>query len=266
MIATRIFRGTCRLTIVIFACLGMITGCETTPQTTSAEPAQNTLRVGVSTNAPPLIYKSGGKIGGLEAEFARAFANYLGKSLQFVELKWDDQIAALLDNKIDIIMSGMSITKLREMRIAFSEPYFRSGQMALIRSRDLTLFRSGYYSIVKTEKVGYVKNTTGEYFIQKFALDTRVSAFPNSKKGVEALIDKKIDVFIHDAPIILYLASEFETKGVTPLYSLLTEEYLAWAIRIEDTALLTAANNFLKKSKEDGTLGPMIQRWIPLSK
>ena len=252
--------------------IGLISGCLILGCTTATNiekvpeiiaPGENRLRVGVSPNAPPLIFKQDQTIVGLEADFAREFAEYLAKSLYFVELQWKDLIPALLDNRIDIIMSGMSITTLREMRIAFSAPYFKSGLMAMIRRNDAARFMIGYYSFTKSSAMGAVKNTTGEFFIKEQFGRIKKVLFSTSEEGVEALIDKKIDIFIHDAPIILYLASVYETNDVTPLYTLLTEEYLAWAVQKTDGKLLKSANSFIQTLEKDGKLKPMIQRWIP---
>jgi len=254
---------------VLIACwlaVGWIGGCASTPEQTSPTVAvENALRVGVSTNAPPLIFRQGGKIVGLEADFAGELAKYLGKSIQFVELKWKDQIPALLEKRIDIIMSGMSITALREVRIAFSTPYFTSGQMGLIRRKDEALFKTGFFALSKNSAIGAVKNTTGEYFVETQYGDVKKISFSTSEEAVRAVIDEKIDIFIHDAPIILYLASENETKGLTPLFVLLTREYLAWGIRKDDTELLTSANTFLKTINDNGRLKQMIQYWIPFT-
>jgi ABC-type amino acid transport substrate-binding protein len=250
--------------------MGVFIGCASsqkeTPLSETIPPSENLLRVGVSTNAPPLIFKQGQEIIGLEADFAREFARSLGKSLRFVELKWGDQIPALLDNRIDIIMSGMTITELRKVRIAFSESYFRGGQMALIRNEDAKRFSAWFYSIVKPERIGFVKDTTGEYFVERNIFRTKKFGFSTSKQGAKALIDKKIDLLIHDAPMILYIASEYESKGLAPVYSLLTEEYYAWGIRKQDTELLQAANTFLENLNTEGRLKAMILRWIPLAK
>jgi ABC-type amino acid transport substrate-binding protein len=73
-------------------------------------------------------------------------------------------------------------------------------------------------------------------------------------------------VFVHDAPIILQLALENEDKNLKPVFSVfLTEEYLAWGIRREDAAMLSAANRFLDAIKKDGRLMQMVKRWIPLA-
>jgi len=52
-------------------------------------------------------------------------------------------------------------------------------------------------------------------------------------------------MFIYDAPVVLRLASENESEGLTPVPIFLTEGYLAWALRYEDTDLLQKTNEFL---------------------
>jgi polar amino acid transport system substrate-binding protein len=267
MMIGKLFRKSLWIVLISLMVLYGSFGCAPVEKKSMPQPSDiKVLRVGVSTNAPPLIFKQGQQIVGLEADFARELAKYLGKSLEFVELKWKDQIPALLGNRIDIIMSGMTKTTLRQVRVAFSTAYFRSGQMALIRNDDAMRFKAGFYSIHHNMVIGAVKNTTGEYFVQKQFGNNKIVAFFTSREGVEALIHGDIDMLIHDAPIILYLASENETKSVTPLFSLFTEEYLAWAIRKEDIQLIESANTFLEALNKDRKLEPMIRRWIPFTK
>ena len=258
--------------LVIFS---LIIGCAAmdsskTASSADVQPDESILRVGVSTNAPPIIYKQGDKIVGLEAELAEEFAKFLGKSVSFVELEWEDQIPALLGNRIDIIMSGMTITKMRQVRIAFSEPYFRTGQMALIHQDSKKRIPGGYYSIYAWAiqiRFGVVKATTGEFFVKKhLSKAKKISSFPTSREAVKALKYREVDMVIHDAPIILSLAAENESEGLIALPSLLTEEYLAWGIRKNDVELLASANTFLETLKDDGRLNIIVNRWIPFTK
>ena len=136
--------------------------------TANIAPAPDLIRVGVTTNAPPLIYSKNGKVTGLEADLARKLGQFTGKKITFVELKWEDQIDALENNKMDIIMSGMSITQARQYRIAFSNPYLRSGQILLVRLAEKAKFATGIYSLMNSSHViGTVKDTTGDLFITK---------------------------------------------------------------------------------------------------
>lgn len=230
------------------------------------------LRVGVSTKAPPLVYKQGSEIVGLEPELAKEFGKFLGKSVVFIELDWVDQIPALLEGRTDIIMSGMSMTNTREYRIAFCEPYFRTGQIGLVRKKaEHYVPKPGYYGILAWTpaiKIGVVKGTTGEIVTRKhFGRAKKIVTYQTSEEAVAALQKKRydgyeIDLFINDAPIIHYLAAEKE--GVlAPLPALLTEEYLAWGVRKKDVELLESANAFVEMMKKEGKLNPIIKRWIP---
>src|SRR5436190_14578591 len=102
----------------------------------AAETNLSLLRIGVTPNAPPMVFKSEGHILGVEAELADALGRQLGRKVVFVEEKWDNLIDAVCDDKIDIIMSSMSITPTRSYRIAFSDPYLRVGQMVLARGDE----------------------------------------------------------------------------------------------------------------------------------
>jgi polar amino acid transport system substrate-binding protein len=231
-------------------------------------PDESILRVGVSTDAPPLISKQGGEVVGVEAELAREFAKFLGKSVRFIEIQWEEQIPALLDNRTDIIMSGMSVTKARQFRIAFSEPYFKTGLITLVRKADKYLFPPGYHGIYAQaiiRRIGIVKDTTGEFFVRKnYGAAKKISSFPTAKEAVEALKKKQIDLLIFDAPMVYVLAAENEWD-LAPLPTFLTEEYLAWGIRKNDVELLESANSFVETLRKDGRLTTIIKRWIPIT-
>jgi ABC-type amino acid transport substrate-binding protein len=73
-------------------------------------------------------------------------------------------------------------------------------------------------------------------------------------------------MFIHDAPIIFYLASENETNGLTALFVLLQEEDLAWAVRKDNKDLLNSANKFLTDPNQQEMIKKMTKFWIPIAK
>ncbi len=233
-------------------------------RTVKIAPDPSLLRIGVSTNAPPLIYKKNGKILGLETDLARRFGKFTGKKITFVETKWENQITALENNEIDIIMSGMTITNGRKYRIAFSTPYLRSGQIMLVRLRDKTLFSTGIYSLMNSNYIiGTVKDTTGDLFITQTINGAKIKSFSKSADAVKALINKKIDAFVYDAPMVCHYAAIHENEKLTPILTLATEEYLAWGIRKEDSELLTQANLFFQELNDKQQLQQIIRTWIP---
>jgi len=243
-------------------------GCATPPSAViEADPS--ILRVGVSADAPPLIYKLDEKVVGLEADMAMGLAEYLQRRAVLVEIPWEDQIPALLDNRTDIIMSGMSVTLARQYEIAFSKPYFKSGLMILVK--DLHKFRfinnaETAFAQSITWRIGVVQGTTGETFIRLKSTGAKsLTSYKNQEEALKALIAKRIDVFIHDAPMVLMMAAKYQSEGVKPLPIMLNEEYLGWGLRKDDAGLVEAVNAYIDQAKQNGTMQAIIKRWIPLA-
>lgn len=221
------------------------------------------LRVGVTPNSPPIIYKENGEIVGLEADFAKALASELKMGLELVELKWMDQIPSLQQGKIDIIMSGMTITQMRRMRINFADPYLRIGQMALIRMKDARKYILPYSVVKAKARIGVEKGTTGDFLVQRSLQNAKRREFSSVKKAVNALIRGKIDVVIHDAPVIMLQAANNEGNGLMLIRGYFTKEYLGWGINRDDKYLLNAVNNILERWVKWGKLKDMISQWLP---
>jgi len=236
----------------------------------SAHAADNevpsTLRIGTSASYPPLTFNADGKLQGMEADLGMAVGKHLKVKTQFVELAWDELIPALNDGRIDVIMSGMSVTDARSKQVLFTDPYMKIGQMALIRTADLVQWARPTALFTKGARVGVKTGTTGEAFARASLPDAAITGFDSIEQGTDALVAGKIDIFIHDAPTIWRLTANTATEkaGLMGLYRPLTEEYLAWAVRKKDKALADALNGALDTLKKDGTLNRVMGKWIPV--
>jgi polar amino acid transport system substrate-binding protein len=239
---------------------GLSAGCATVsaPQ---ADPGL--LRVGVAPNSPPMIFKQGDRYAGLEADFARALANELGRKAVFVEFPWEKLLPALEEGKIDVVMSNMSITQLRALRVDFANPYLSVGQMALIHRSDTREFPFGQAVLFTQKTIGVDKGTTGDLFVQERCRQATRETFSSPDKAVAALLQGKIDVFIHDAPVIWRLAAEHEADGLIALSPPLTKESLAWAFPVGQGEMRDAANDVLERWTTSGQLQRMIETWLP---
>ena len=236
----------------------------------SAHAADNavpsTLRIGTSASYPPLTFNKDGKLQGVEADLGTAVGKHLKVKTQFVELAWDELIPALNDGRIDVIMSGMSVTDARSKQVLFTDPYMKIGQMALIRTADLVQWARPTALFAKGARVGVKTGTTGEAFARASLPNAAITSFDSIEQGTDALVAGKIDIFIHDAPTIWRLTANTATEraGLMGLYRPLTDETLAWAVRKQDTALANALNGSLDVLKKDGTLGRTMGKWIPI--
>lgn len=230
---------------------------------TSGQEENKVLRVGVTPTGPPVIFLQGDKVSGIEADLAEQLGKYLGRRIEFVQLDFNALIPALLDNQIDIIMSGMSFTEMRAIRVNFSQPYMKVGQMPLVRRADLSKYTNTLGLLNTKGKVGVERGTTGDLFVQENFIYAERVPYLDIENAVKDLEHKKIDVFIYDSPVIWWLASENEGAGLSPLVVTLSEEFLAWAVRKDDLELLRQANNFLEEFRSSGNLNKVIKKWLP---
>ncbi|MGE5301151.1 MAG: transporter substrate-binding domain-containing protein [Acidobacteriota bacterium] len=221
------------------------------------------LRVGITPNYPPMIFKLNDKITGVDADLARRLGRELNRPVQFVELKWDQQIGALLEGEIDIIMSAMTITDARKVRINFTDPYLKSGLVTAIRAEDASKYTSAKSILSGYPAVGVIKGTTGEAFVrQNMSASPRIATFSEVGDAPSELRSRRIDVFIHDAPAVVWLVSENEAD-IRGVWDLLKEEDLGWGVRKGDDDFLKQVNSILQRWKQDGTLDEILRNWLP---
>ncbi|MGW8273159.1 MAG: transporter substrate-binding domain-containing protein [Thermodesulfovibrionales bacterium] len=247
------------------ACL-LLFGCASEQVSSKGvEPELPALRIGVTPNYPPIVFKLGDKISGVEAEFASLLGDTLGRRVQFVELPWDQQIPALLEGKTDVIMSGMTITEARKIRVDFAEPYLKSGLYAAMRTEDVQKYDSLEQILKSAAAVGVMENTSGQAFVQEHFRNARIVTF--SRRGSAAFSLKRgaIDLFVDDGPAVAWTVSENEAY-VKGFWTPLNEEYLAWAVSRGNPDLLLVLNDTLRKWRANGTLTRVIEKWLPYLK
>jgi polar amino acid transport system substrate-binding protein len=237
----------------------LLCGCSTT----IVAPDPSILRVGVTPDSPPMIFKAGGMITGVEAGFAELLGRELGRKVVFVEVPWEKQIDSIEQNKIDIVMSGMTMTPARSMRVNFTNPYLYSGQTCLFR-RDAYNPSGLALSMARNQRkgIGYVKDTSGELFVlDRFpAFDKK--SFSSAQAAAAALKKGKISMLVHDAPMLWYLFAQNESELVA-FRDVITSEPIAWAVRKNDIKLLDEVNALLVKWNKDGSREQIISSWLP---
>jgi len=71
--------------------------------------------------------------GGYDVEIAKKIAEGLGKELVIVKTEWDGLVPALVSGKIDAIIAGMSPTEERKQTIDFSDNYYKSDLVMVVK-------------------------------------------------------------------------------------------------------------------------------------
>ncbi len=222
------------------------------------------LKVGIAPDYPPIAFKEKGKLLGIEVDMAKKLAYDLNVRIIFVELPRDELIPALTENRIDVIMSGMSITPERQRQVEFIQPYLQIGQMGLIRKNDIARFANRQLILRTDQRVGYLPKTTSEEFVRKSMRNAQYVPEQSVDAAVADLRNGNIDIFIHDAPTIWLIAGNIHEQQLIGLFWRLTDESLAWAVRPSDTDLQQQLNAVIVKWRKKGVLRAILNKWIKL--
>lgn len=164
---------------------------------------KKTLRVGVAETMPPIIHLENDEPAGVEADMARRLAATLGREVRFVSSMYlPNLIMELRSRRIDIIMSGLTVTAERGRRISFCEPYLVIGQKAMIRRDDWA--KLGTEAAIRStdRPICLEVGSTGLWYAHRNLPQASKTHFTTIAKATEALLDEGIDVVIHDSPSI----------------------------------------------------------------
>ena len=226
------------------------------------------LRVGFESGYMPFeMTDKKGKFVGFDMDMAREMAKAMSTKenpVKFVPVNtaWDGIIPALMTDKFDIIMSGMTVTQARNLKINFVEPNIVVGQTILVNKKLLGVVES-YKDLndpkyVVTSKLG----TTGEQAIKRLIPKCNYKSFEAEAEAALEVIHGKADAFVYDLPFCEVMYAE-QGKGKTVfLNTPFTYEPLAWAINKGDPDFLNWLNNFLRQMKNDGRYEKIYNKWI----
>jgi len=89
------------------------------------------LRVGVGLFEPWVMCDVNGDLIGYEIDVSRKLAEDIGVRIQFVRTDWYFIIPSLIEEKFDLIISGMAITPKRSLHVNFSVPYSEFGTLVV---------------------------------------------------------------------------------------------------------------------------------------
>jgi polar amino acid transport system substrate-binding protein len=202
-----------------------------------------------------------GRIIGFDVDIAKIMAKDMGVRLKLVPTAWDGIIPALITDKCDIIISGMTITQKRNLKVAFTNPYFFVGQTLLVNKKH-----KGVKSYKDLDKKGIIittkLGTTGEIAARRLFKHATIETFDSESAAVQEVLDNRADAFIYDKPYNeLFMAGKGKGKLIF-LKKDLTYEPLGFAIKHGDPDFLNWLNNFLRQIKHDGTYQRLYDEWF----
>ena len=191
-----------------------LAGCGTSDseKSESSGDSKGTFTVGMEAGYPPFNWtqsddsnggvkiKGGNEFaGGYDVAIAQKIADHLDKELVIVKTEWDGLVPALTSSKIDAIIAGMSPTAKRLKTIDFSDNYYTSNLVVVVKKG------SKYEGATSLDQLDGAKitaqlNTFHYSVIDQIPSVSKQTAMDNFPAMRVALESGKIDGYVSERP------------------------------------------------------------------
>lgn len=215
------------------------------------------LRVGVDLGAPFYGYVDEKmKPVGSDVEAAELLAKDLGLKLEIVNTTNSARIPSLLSNKVDLIISSLSITPERQKAVDFSIPY-GAIQAAVGAPKSMKLES---VADLAGKTVAVTRGGPQDKIVTERAPQAKVVRFDDEAASITAAATGQTDIVAITPPIIAAIAKrnpsrEFETKFILQSYQ------LGMAMRKDQPELMGAVNDWIKTNLHNGKLNDIHMKY-----
>lgn len=207
---------------------------------------------GIDASYPPHAFiDTSGKPAGLDVEALDWIAKEMGFKVKHEAMDWSSIVTSLLQKRIDMVCSGMSISPERQAVVTFTEPYF-SIRKYLVVHQDSALTKEEI--LTGNKKLGVQSGTNEALWLEenkapnKWNYTLRFYASP--PMAIEDVVNKRIDAAaIDSAP-----ANDAMNKGKKPIKvagEFAEGDDFGVATRNEDAELRAMLNEGFRKLKAD---------------
>ena len=241
--------------LLIIAFVLLMTGCDSSP-------AGKTYLVATDATLVPMSFMSvGNNMTGFEPDLMKAVAKEAGMNIQLVNVEWAGLFGGLITRKFDMVISSVTVLEERKERMAFSNPYLKSG-LALVIRKD----KEGINSFADAKKndflIGAQVGTTAYFSLEKDP-SIRKKGYQMYGHAVADLINGKIDAVLGESTGTLFYQNQNKPvfEKIKMVGEIMTNEHYAIVFHKEDTELKTQINAALKKVLKNGIVSRLHKKW-----
>ena len=261
-----------KFTLVTIVLLLFLIGCAQTNSNkvnASATPVidriqkSGTLTVGMTGNMPPLnMMSKAGELMGYEVDLARAMAKAMGVKANLQTMAFAELLPALEAGKIDLILSNMTITPGRNLKVAFVGPYFTSGKAFLTKKKTIALTDETDDIDAKNTKLVALKGSTSQAFVETALPEAQLVTAKDYDEAVKMVLNDEVHAMVADYPIAVVSVFRYPEQGLLSVVTTLTYEPIGVGVPAGDPLLVNWVENFLAIAESTGLLEELNRRWL----
>jgi len=226
-----------------------------------AKPVQY-LVMGTHAEFPPFEMRGGADnsaVVGLDVDIAKAIAEQAGMALKIEEMPFEELLPALVEGKVDMVLAGLTITDKRAEMVDFSDPYYTSTQVVIIRKGDPVPTSK---EDMRDQKIGAPAGTTGEAAAAELTSGKRkLLPFDSALSTVVGLMNSRVNFALVDEQPAIHFQKRFQ-KDLQVVRLDFDEELYGVAVQKGNTELLEQVNEVLAAVQADGRYEEWVDQWM----
>ena len=240
------------------ACAALLFGAPSRADDLDAIRAAKTLRIGTEgTYAPFTFHDASGALVGFDVEIGRKLAEKLGVAPQFLEGKWDGLIAGLDGGRYDVVINQVGITKERQAKFDFSEPYIRARAVLITRAdrADITSFAD-----LKGRKAAQSLTSNFARLAEQSGAD--LVGTDGFDQSVQLVLTGRADATINDNLSFLDFRKQKPNAPVRIAAEQADADASGIIMRKNNPALKAAIDKALREIRADGSYAAIAQKYF----
>jgi polar amino acid transport system substrate-binding protein len=177
-------------------------------------------------------------------------------------MEFSKLLPALENGKVDMVLSGMTITPARNLKVAFVGPYYISGKAFLTKIETIAKAKDATEVNSPNVRLTALRGSTSQYFVEQVLPKVQLVPAKDYDEAVKLVIQGKVNAMIADYPICVVSVYRYPNKGLLSVITPLTYEPLGIAVPSYDPHLVNWLENFLSSLEETGGMDELKARWF----
>ncbi len=257
--------------VVLVASVCLLTACGSNDKkdtSVSDIKDKGTMVVALNPEFAPFEFKTlvDGKdtIVGADVKIAEAIGEELGVKVKFSSMSFNNVLASLQSGKADIAISGISATPERKKAYNFSEPYYESENVVLIKKTDLDKYTKT--TSLDGLSVGTQKGTIQETVASEQLKGAKVVALTQNGEMINELKNGQIQAVVLEKPIAEGYVANNDDLTISNI-TLKNDDADAYAVALpkDDDKLTKKVNKVINDLKDSGKIDQFVQDAYALS-
>lgn len=217
--------------------------------------------IATDTSFPPFEFKnSNNEYVGIDIDLVKKIAELEGFEVEFRPMDFGGIIPALQSGQVDAAIAGASITEERKKTVDFSDPYYETGVVAVVRDDNTTIKT---LEDLAGKRVAVKNGTEGAKLAEdKLKGKANISVFEDSVSMYKAVENRQSDVAFEDLPVAGYTIKINPDSKLKIATEKLTSGYYGFMTKKgANSELMEKFNKGLKTLRENGEYNKIIEKY-----